>query len=82
MEVNMKVIKQTVKVGCDMPKCRNQAEYAITAETTAIWRRVNICSDCMNQLAREFTKLTTPASPINHIKKARSTQDSRIMENI
>lgn len=76
----MKVIKQTVKVACDMPRCRNTAGYAITEDGVTIWRRVNICDDCMKELAREFAKLLLPASPENHIKMARSNQDNRIME--
>lgn len=75
----MELVRQNIKVGCDMPKCRNTADYAITAEGVAVWRKLNVCSECMAKLVQEYNKINLPQSPENHIKKARENQDARIL---
>ena len=67
----MKLIKQNVKVRCDMPMCKNIADYTLIAEEKVSKSNINICKDCMEKLYEAIGHELVPKSPENIIKKHR-----------
>ncbi len=64
------IIKNVVrKVRCDMPNCKNIADFKV--EKSGFFRSVglNLCNCCINELYSEIGKIVVPKSPENIFNK-------------
>lgn len=72
----MKIVKSNTVVKCDIPNCRNIANYIITESGIDERNQINICEDCAKELHDILSRTIVPKSPENIIKKACKNKES------
>ena len=64
----MEIIKQTLKLKCDIPCCKNTAEYCLVC-TDNKKHNLNFCGACVENMNKQFGKVLTPKSIKNVYQK-------------
>lgn len=66
----MELKQLNAPIRCDMPMCKQKADYGINAHGGLRCRQINICKDCMTKLFELIGGVIIPKSPNNLIIKA------------
>lgn len=59
-----------IKIKCDLNGCGNLAEFKIGAKHGIFGTDLYVCRDCLKELNKELSKMFTPQSPTNILKKS------------
>ena len=60
--------KTQYQITCDVRNCRNTADFCFSVKGRV--GKVHLCKQCVKLLGDDCTKIHTPKSPKNAIKKA------------
>ncbi len=61
--------RTTLNIKCDMPGCKNTANFMLKSRKLFKVGDMYFCSDCLKELHSEISKIITPKSPENIMKK-------------
>ncbi len=65
----MELVKTNVTIKCDVPGCKNKADYMIKSRKIFGIGDMYFCRECLESLYDEIGKIVTPKSPNNINKK-------------
>ncbi len=66
----MEIKSQQQKIKCDVPGCKNKANYVVENKTFFFNNQLNLCEDCVKEIYEWYAKKTTPKSPVNMFNRA------------
>ena len=61
--------KTSLNIKCDLPGCKNKADYMLKTRKFFKIGDMYFCINCLNELHQEISKIITPKSPTNIMKK-------------
>lgn len=64
----MEIKKNSAKIKCEMPGCKNLADYSVVT-TNSSRDNLNFCESCMKDMYKQFSKIFTPKSIKNVYQK-------------
>lgn len=72
----MKIVNLSRRLRCDMPNCKNIAEYKVEKE--GFFRNVGIClcKECANDIYSSLAQMIVPKSPENMLNKKIKLKES------
>ncbi len=72
----MKIVTLNRRLKCDMPNCKNIAEYKIEKEGFFRSVGLNLCKDCVNDIYKNLAQIIVPKSPDNMLNKRIKTKEN------
>lgn len=64
----MEIVNNSVKLKCDIPGCKNMANYSLIC-TDNKKHNLNFCASCVENMNKQFCKILTPKSIKNIYQK-------------
>ena len=75
----MQLEKINKKVKCDLPNCKNNADYSLKLRKFWNIGDTNFCKSCLSKMNEQTAKVLTPKSPKNILKDPKKFSEEEII---